>query len=130
MILISFVLHFTKIFLTFPAWCHYENISNEKYRISHCIFYLGPGIGPERWWYHSRANPRSEIKNTVWCFLYHNFTTVIGKNKEIPWSLFYDISCYVTVDYQKWYRYTSLLLTQCEEIRAFDVQTHVNYMYM
>ena len=30
------------------------------------------------------------------------------------------------MDYEKWY--TSLLLTQCEEIRAFEVQIHVNYM--
>ena len=30
------------------------------------------------------------------------------------------------MDYEK--LYTSLLLNQCEEIRAFEVQNHVNYM--
>ena len=30
------------------------------------------------------------------------------------------------MDYEKWYTY--LLLKQCEEIRAFEVQNHVNYM--
>ena len=33
-----------------------------------------------------------------------------------------------TMDYEKWY--TSLLLTQCEEIRAFEIQNHANYMYI
>ena len=32
------------------------------------------------------------------------------------------------MDYEKWY--TSVLLTQCEEIRAFKVQNHGNYMYI
>ena len=53
-------------------------------------------------------------------------TTVIAKIKEMSRSLVYDIPCYVTMDYEKWY--TSLLLTQCEEIRAFEVQNHVNFI--
>ena len=57
-----------------------------------------------------------------------NSTTVIAKIKGMPRSLFYDtpVPCYVTMDYEKWY--TALLLTQCEEIRAFEVQNHDNYM--
>ena len=47
----------------------------------------------------------------------------------MPLSLFNDIQpCYVTMDYEKWY--TSLLLTQCEEIRKFEIQNHINYMYI
>ena len=55
-----------------------------------------------------------------------NSTMVIAKIKEMPTSSFYVIPCYVTMDYEKWY--TSLLLKQCEEIRAFEVQNHANYM--
>ena len=53
-------------------------------------------------------------------------TTVIAKIKGMPRSLFYVIPRYVTVDYEKCY--TSLPLTQCEEICAFEVQNHVNYV--
>ena len=56
----------------------------------------------------------------------NNSTTVIAKIKGMPRSFFYDIPCYVIMDYEKWY--TSILLTQCEEIRAFEVQNHANYM--
>ena len=52
------------------------------------------------------------------------YTTVIAKIKGMPWSLFYDIPSYVTMDYEKWH--TFFLLTQCEEIHAFEVQNHVN----
>ena len=52
------------------------------------------------------------------------YTTVIAKIKWMPRSLFYVIPRYVTMDYEKWH--TSLLLTQCEDIRAFEVQNHVN----
>ena len=55
-----------------------------------------------------------------------NSTTVIAKIKGMPRSLFYVIPRYVTMDYDK--LYTSLLLTQYEEIRAFEVQDHVEYM--
>ena len=30
------------------------------------------------------------------------------------------------MDYEKWYKY--LLLRQCEEIRAFEVQNNIDYM--
>ena len=46
------------------------------------------------------------------------------KIKEMPRSLFYVIPRYVTMDYEK--RYKFLLLTQCGEIRAFEDQA--NYM--
>ena len=55
------------------------------------------------------------------CNSVHNSTTVIAKIKGISWSLFYDIPCYVTMDYEK--LCTSLLLTQCEEISSFLFQT-------
>ena len=42
-----------------------------------------------------------------------NSTTVIGKIKEMPQSLFYHIQCYITMDYNKWY--TSLLLTNVKK---------------
>ena len=46
-----------------------------------------------------------------WTYMefYHGY----AKIKGMPRLLFYDIPCYVTMDYEKWY--TSLLLTQCEE---------------
>ena len=40
----------------------------------------------------------------------YNSTTIIPNIKEMLRSLFYDIICYVTMDYRKWF--TSLLLTQ------------------
>ena len=50
-------------------------------------------------------------------------TTVIAKIKGMPRSLFYDIPCYVTMDYERW------LLTR-EEICAFEAQNHANYMHI
>ena len=41
-------------------------------------------------------------------------STVIGKIKEMPRSLFYDILCNVTTDYEKWY--TSLPLIQVKKL--------------
>ena len=41
-------------------------------------------------------------------------------------SLLCDIACSVKMDFEK--SYTSILLTQIGEIRAFEVQNHVNNM--
>ena len=54
-------------------------------------------------------------------------TTVLKIIKEMPQSLLYDIPCYFVLGYEKWY--TSILLALCGEIRAFEVQDHVNYIY-
>ena len=41
------------------------------------------------------------------------------KIKEMPRSLFYDIPCYVTMDYERWYTSRAPFDT-CEEIRVFE----------
>ena len=59
-----------------------------------------------------------------------NSTTVIGKIREMPRSLFYNILCYVTMDYKKWY--VSLLLkhvrTPCIS-RSELCQLHVDFTF-
>ena len=52
-------------------------------------------------------------------------TTVIAKIKRMPRSLFYVIPRYVTMDYEKC---KHINVKKCEDIRAFEVQNHVNYM--
>ena len=64
-----------------------------------------------------KTNTKSKVKLHV----AHYSTTVIATIKEMPQSLFYDIPCYVTMDYEKFF-------DTSEEIRAFEVQNHVNYM--
>ena len=54
--------------------------------------------------------------------------TAIAKIKEMSQSLFYDIPGYITMDYEKWY--ICLLLAQCEVIYVFEIQNHVNDMYI
>ena len=60
-----------------------------------------------------------------------NSTTVIAKIKEMLRSLFYDIPCYVTMDYEKWY--SSLLLTTMwgnpRVWRSKSCQLHVDYTF-
>ena len=53
---------------------------------------------------------------------------VIAKIKGMLRSLLYDIACSVTMDFEK--LYTSILLTQIGEIRAFKLQNHVNNMHI
>ena len=50
--------------------------------------------------------------------------TVIAKIKAMPRSLFYDMQCYVTMIYERYY--TPLLLAQREKKRAFESQNRVN----
>ena len=57
-----------------------------------------------------------------------NSTTVIAMIKWMLQSLLYDIACSVTIDFEK--LYTFILLAQIEEIRAFEVQNHVNNMHI
>ena len=56
---------------------------------------------------------------------------ILKKIKGMPRSLFYDILCYLTMDYEKWF--TSILLIQCEEIPAFEIQKscqlHVDFTF-
>ena len=44
-------------------------------------------------------------------------------------SLFFDITRYVTMNNEKWYTSRAPFDTW-EEISAFDIPNHVNYMYM
>ena len=56
-------------------------------------------------------------------YLHHSITV----NAKI--KLVYDITSYVTMDYEK-SENSSLHLAQCEDIREFKIQIHVNYNYI
>ena len=76
------------------------------------------------WWFLDWKKYTQQIKNQTNVNMYS--TTVIAKIKGMPRSLFYVIPRFVTMDYEKWY--TSLLLTQCGEICAFEAQNQVSCM--
>ena len=65
---------------------------------------------------------RDETITNIKHIFYHGYC----KDQWNAAVIIYVIPRYVTMGYEKWY--TSLLLKQCEEICAFEVQNHANYM--
>ena len=86
------------LWIPFKTIWHSKRLKTRARRRSHCPIFI---ICAEILAIYVKQNTEKKI-------LYS--TTVIAKIKGMPRSLFYDIPCHVTMDYEKWC--TSLLLTQ------------------